>query len=166
MTAPILIACVGNAEVPGDDLGPRVARRLRAVARPELHIVDLADAPMRLLDELGDRRALLIVDAVLGPLWFDDPLVDLAWPTDVPLATAGARHSTHGLDVGAQLHLAVSLGLLPPIVRLIGWQIDPSGPFARADEAAVERVARRVLDHACQSLRRGAMPRPSTAIGG
>lgn len=164
MPAPILIACVGNADVAGDDLGPRVARRLRERRPADFEVVDLGSAPGRLLDMLGGRRTLIIVDAVIGHPRFDGPLIDLEWPTASPVRSAAPRRSTHGLSIADQLELAERLDLLPPHVRIVGWQVNGAGVIHGVADAAVDRVVARIIEHGTSTLGPAAASRRLTAM--
>jgi len=164
MTVPVLIACVGNVDIPGDDLGPRVARYFSAgVGGAE--VVDLGTAPVRLLDLIDGRDAVIIVDAVIGFGGDEQRLVDIEWQAGAALHTACSQHSTHGLSILEQIELGRRLNMLPGVVRIIGWRVDPGACAVSVEDQAVEMVAERVVV-CCEHISRSAEgPRRSATNG-
>jgi hydrogenase maturation protease len=124
----VLIAGVGNVLRGDDGFGVEVARRLDAIDLPsDVRVVETGIGGIALVQELQDGwDALIVVDTVdrgrpPGTVLVIDPTVigveDLDW---------NGRH-----DILADMHLATperalmlarALGVLPPIVRLVGCQ--------------------------------------------
>ena len=154
--APILIAACGNSLAGDDSFGCRVAQRLFHDPPPSSQVIDLATGPSSLLDCLGDRAALLIVDAALVPQLPPGRLIQCDWDApDRPPLLHAASLSTHHFSIADQIELARQLGMLPPIVRLIAVSIasahlgDDPGPAVMAmvntAELAVRRAAQSVF---------------------
>ena len=147
--APILIAACGNPMAADDGFGPAVAERLASRDLPEVSVLNLTTRPDVLLEHLGNRAALLVIDAVTGA--GEDPSdrwVDLSWREAMAagLQTAGSL-SSHGWSVGSVIEMARRLKMLPPVVHLIGIRIDRdhvgeamSGEVATSVEAAADRA--------------------------
>jgi len=124
----VLVAGVGNVLRGDDGFGVEVARRLDAIELPPgVRVVETGIAGIALVHELQEGwDALLLVDAVdrarpPGTVVVIDPDV-----VDVEPLGWDARH-----DLLADMHLATperalmlakALGVLPPIVRLVGCQ--------------------------------------------
>jgi hydrogenase maturation protease len=127
LTPACLIACCGRPTAGDDALGPLVARMLRAEGLPPgVELVDVGASPAKLLDHLGNRTALIVVDAMAIAGHTAGELIDCSWE-DARHAVFGCdapTSSTHGLGLAHQLALAEALGLLPRSVRLIGLTIE------------------------------------------
>jgi len=150
----VLIAGVGNVLRGDDGFGVEVARRLESVAAPDgVRIVETGIAGIALVQELQDGwDALIIVDTID---WEREPGTILVIEPDVIDVADLDWASRH--DLLADMHLATpsralmlarALGVLPPIVRLIGcqpWDADRVGigldpAMAGAVEGAVAQV--------------------------
>ena len=166
MTEPVLIACVGNADVAADALGPRVAAHLAPLASRDVRVADLGTSPAQLLDLLPERDALIVVDAVVNAPRFSGPLIDLEWPTARTLRSLEPAHSTHGLSVAEQLELADRLEMLPDEVRIVGWAADLDRADGGVDEVAVAAVADRAMQIATHLGRLEPGLRTSAPSGG
>jgi hydrogenase maturation protease len=149
LTPACLIACCGHPAAGDDALGPLVARMLRAEGLPPgIELVDLGSSPATLLDHLGNRTTLIVVDAMAIAGHTAGELIDCSW--------ADARHalfacdaptsSTHGFGVADQLALAETLGLLPRSVRLIGLTIEQAS-VGRDPGDAVHSQLPRLVGH-------------------
>jgi len=124
----LLVAGVGNVLLGDDGFGVEVARRLETMQLPEgVRVVETGIGGIALVQELQEGwDALIVVDAVdvgrpPGTVVVIDPAV-----VDVDTLDWAARH-----DLLADMHLATperalmlarALGVLPPVVRLVGCQ--------------------------------------------
>lgn len=150
MSGDLLVATCGNVDAGDDAFGPRVGRALRAAALEGVEVVDLDLRPAALLDHLGGRSAVVLVDAVRADVDAHDALLvlDLQEET-LPALCHDDALSTHGLGLADQIALARQLDLLPPRVWLVGAPLraarigESAGPALdeQVDEA-VEAVAR------------------------
>jgi hydrogenase maturation protease len=143
LLAPVLVVCCGNPSAGDDALGPLVAEALRAERLPQgVELLELSEDPAGLCDRVDGRAALVIVDGIAGEDCRPGELIDLPW--------AEARHalslnssggpSTHALGPAQQVALAEQLGVLPPVVRLIGLTIAQ----ARVGQGLSDAVRRRI----------------------
>jgi hydrogenase maturation protease len=164
LSAPVLIACCGNPEAGDDALGALVARALlEGPALEGAEVVDLGTRPMALVDHLGGRRALMVVDAVRQEAGPPGRLVDLEWRTlrgRGALALASRAASTHGQGFAEALALADALDLLPADVRILGLTIGQ----AEVGEAIDARV-RSTLPLLLRRLRRRLSVAARRALG-
>ncbi len=124
----VLIAGVGNVLRGDDGFGVEVARRLETIGLPPgVKVIETGIGGIALVQELQDGwDALLVVDTVdrarsPGTIVVVEPDV-----VDVEALSWGERH-----DLLADMHLATperalmlarALGVLPPVVRLVGCQ--------------------------------------------
>ncbi|MGI9051181.1 MAG: hydrogenase maturation protease [Ilumatobacteraceae bacterium] len=124
----MLIAGVGNVLRGDDGFGVEVARRLDTVGLPPgVKVIETGIAGIALVQELQEGwDALLVVDAVDRARPPGTILVLAPEVVDVEALGWGERH-----DLLADMHLATperalmlarALGVLPPVVRLIGCQ--------------------------------------------
>lgn len=124
----LLIAGVGNVLRGDDGFGVEVARRLEFVPLPDgVEVIETGIAGIALVQELqAGWDALIIVDTIdrakpAGTILVIDPEV-----VDVAVLGWAARHDLladmHLATPGRALMLAKALGVLPPVVRLIGCQ--------------------------------------------
>ncbi|BDG01370.1 hydrogenase maturation protease [Anaeromyxobacter oryzae] len=153
MSAPVLIAGVGNVFFADDGFGVEVVRRLAEEALPaDVEVTDFGigglQLALRLLDPL---RLAVIVDALPrggapGALYVVEPALDAA-----PEGTGGGAHA---MDVGAVLATARAMGGKLPRILIVGCE--PGAIQARmglgdAVEAAVGpavRLVRELVDRA------------------
>jgi len=151
--APVLVACIGN-EFAGDDaFGPLVARALAERSPEGVEAIDLATKPYGLLDHLGSRKMLIIVDAADVPGAQPGELFQCAWDSpDRPALLRQRSASTHGISVAEQMELAARLGMLPPQVVLIAAQ---AGRTDMGDSpcAAVCQSVREAVNRICALAR-------------
>ncbi len=150
----VLVAGVGNVLRGDDGFGVEVARRLEAMELPQgVHVVETGIAGIALVQELQEGwDALLVVDTVdrgrpPGTVVVIEPDV-----VDIDALGWDARH-----DLLADMHLATperalmlarALGVLPPVVRLVGCQpvdaervgVGLAPLVARAADVAVDQV--------------------------
>lgn len=150
---PILIATCGNGLAGDDAFGPLMARALCEHDLPGAEIVELGMNPTALLDRLaGGCGALILIDAAEARDLPPGRLIEFDWNAPGRPALRVERSvSTHGLSVAGQLDLALGLGLLPPVVRIIAVTAAAaetgetvSAACRRQIEPAVERVRRLV----------------------
>lgn len=152
----VLIAGVGNILRADDAFGVEVARRLEGMTFPPgVRVVETGIAGIALVAEIQDGwDALIVVDAVdhqrpPGTVMLIEPEV-----VDVHELTWAQRN-----DLLADMHLATpervlmlakALGILPPIVVMVGCQIDDpdavgetmTPPVAAAVDVGVQEVLR------------------------
>lgn len=150
----VLIAGVGNVLRGDDGFGVEVARRLDTVGLPPgVKVIETGIAGIALVQELQEGwDALLVVDTVdrgrpPGTVVVIEPDV-----VDIDALGWDARH-----DLLADMHLATperalmlarALGVLPPVVRLVGCQpvdaervgVGLAPLVARAADVAVDQV--------------------------
>ena len=156
-TQTVLVAACGNEMAADDAFGPLVARRLRSMRLPHVDIVNLGMKPVALLEHLGNRQGVIIVDAA-GPVVglpecsFID--VDFFSPRRPPLRY-DAWLSSHGLSIAHELELAKQLQLLPIRTHLLAATVshtDLGSPISDAVLDLVEPAADRARELARQWL--------------
>ncbi len=124
----VLIAGVGNVLRGDDGFGVEVARRLEAMLLPPgVRVVETGIGGIALVQELQDGwDVLIVVDTVdrakpPGTVMVIDPDV-----VDVGALSWSERHDLladmHFATPERALMLAKALGVLPPVVRLVGCQ--------------------------------------------
>lgn len=124
----VLVAGVGNILRGDDGFGVEVARRLESMSLPAgVRVVETGIGGIALVQELQEGwDALIVVDTVdrakpPGTVLVIEPDV-----VDVGLLSWGERHDLladmHLATPGRALMLARALGVLPPVVRLVGCQ--------------------------------------------
>jgi len=134
-----LVAGVGNVFLGDDGFGCEVARRLAAAPHPDgVAVVDFGIRGMHLAYELssGAWDAAILVDAVArggpaGTLYVIAPDESSAQP---------AIGDAHGIDLGAVLTMADTIGTPPPRVVVVGCEagdIDERIGLSDAMERAV-----------------------------
>ena len=159
MTGRVLVVGVGNLLRRDDGFGIVVAQRLseRDDLPAGVRVTETGIAGVGLVQDLMEGYdALVIVDAVErgsapGTLYLLEPGVpDIrAWTDDERRAFLA---DLHRVDPSKALGLAAALGVLPPIVRIVGCEpadcdeaeIGLTPAVARAADLAVERTMRLV----------------------
>ena len=150
----VLIAGVGNVLLGDDGFGVEVARRMEAIPLPAgVRVVETGIGGIALVQELQDGwDALIVIDTVDRQKPPGSVLVIVPDVVDVERLGWAARHDLladmHLATPSRALMLAKALGVLPPVVRLVGCQpcdaervgigLDPL--VARAVDAAVTQV--------------------------
>jgi hydrogenase maturation protease len=154
----VLIAGVGNILRADDAFGVEVARRLDGMSFPPgVRVVETGIAGIALVAEIQDGwDALVVIDAVdhqraPGTVMLIEPEVvdvhDLTWAERNDLLA-----DMHLATPERVLMLAKALGILPPIVVMVGCQIDDpdavgetmTPPVAAAVDVGVQEVLRYV----------------------
>lgn len=152
MKKPILIATCGNPDAADDGFGPAVAESLRAAALPGITVRELGIRPADLLENAPGYAALIVVDAVCCPGEKPGSLIDVDWFDPArPVLKSEAAWSTHCISIGQQLDLGQSLGMLPPVVRLVGVnivQVDIGFPMTKAVQRCISKAVRVIRHHA------------------
>jgi hydrogenase maturation protease len=150
---PILIVTCGNPDAGDDGFGQAVAERLRADKLLGVTIKELGMRPWDLPDHAEGFSALIIVDAVHCPGEEPGRLMDMDWfDPSRPALQNEAVLSSHGMSMGGQLTLLRSLGMLPPVVRLVGanmGRLKMGCPLTEAVQKSVSQAAeviRRYID--------------------
>lgn len=154
----VLVVGVGNVLLGDDGFGVEVARRLETVALPDgVRVIETGIGGIALVQELQDGwDGLIVIDTVdrgrsPGTVLVIEPDV-----VDVDQLDWAARHDLladmHLATPGRALMLAKALGVLPPLVRMVGCQpcdaerlgigLDPL--IAAAVDEAVRQVCREV----------------------
>ncbi len=121
MSAPILVAGVGNVLLGDDGFGVEVVRRLSAEPLPpDVEVADFGIGGLHLAFRLLDPlRLLVIVDlapagGAPGSLYVLEPEVEAAAPD-------GAGDA-HGMHVAAVLAAARAMGATLPPIRIVGCE--------------------------------------------
>jgi hydrogenase maturation protease len=142
-----LVVSCGNRFRGDDALGPFVAELLSSTPMTGLGVVDLGRRIDLLIDLLDDVELLIVVDALSSPSLAPGTIVEIDWPTLREMD--GPFSSTHGLRLIEQLHFAHRLGILPPVVRVIGVtvvQTEYEQPLSPLIRRRAGEVARRVVE--------------------
>lgn len=159
-TRPILVAACGNKLAADDAFGPLVAEEIRRHCPPGVEVVTLGMKSGGLLDHLGDRRGVLLVDAALpGSVGLPGTLVDLDYfAADRPELVHDQSLSSHGLSLGHELALAHRLEMLPVRVWLVAATVNGTEvgePISEGVRSLVPDAARVVVARADEWLREG-----------
>jgi hydrogenase maturation protease len=175
----VLVAGVGNLLRRDDGFGVVVAQRLaeRDDLPPDARVIETGIGGVALVQELMDGYdAVLVLDAVRrggapGTLYLLEP--DLP---DLQTWSPERRHTfladLHQVEPSGALVLAGALGVLPPIVRILGCEpadcdlaeIGLTPAVARAADLAVERV-RQLLEELATDPSVGALGAPPASAG-
>lgn len=126
MSGRTLVACVGNLLRHDDGFGVAVARELERRSLPDgVDLIETGIGGMTVVQTLMDGyRALVVVDAIEG----DGPPGTL-WVVEPEVEDPAALDRDEWRSLFQNLHLAEphrifllarSLGVLPPIVRIVG----------------------------------------------
>jgi hydrogenase maturation protease len=151
MSAPILIACVGNIFLGDDGFGVEVARSLSRREIPEgVSVRDFGIRGFDLAYALLDAwNTVIIVDALPrgeapGTLYLVEP--DLTAATDTAM-------NPHGMDPVRVLNLAASMGTISAKVLVVGCEPHDFGHefegrmgLSPPVEAAVEEASNMILE--------------------
>lgn len=154
----ILVAGVGNVLRGDDGFGVAVARRLEAMVLPAgVRVVETGIGGIALVQELQEGwDALIVVDTVDRAKAPGTVLVIEPDVVDVQELSWSERHDQladmHLATPGRAMMLARALGVLPPIVRLVGCQprdaerygLDLDPLVAQAVDVGVAQVLREV----------------------
>jgi hydrogenase maturation protease len=143
----VLVAGVGNVLRGDDGFGPAVVTALEAAGPlpPGLRTIEVGIGGIGLVHELLEGcDALLVVDAVdrggePGSLYLLEPEVP-----DADGISPAERHALatdlHEVVPGQVLILARALGVLPPVVRIVGCQPGETEDFSLELTPAVQRA--------------------------
>lgn len=128
---------IGNPDRGDDGVGLLVAERFSA---PEVEVLKTRGGAGELLDLLGGRQVVYLVDAVSSgaPPGTLHRLVP-------PLPAFVSAHSTHGLGLAEALELGRVLGNLPDSLVVIGIEgrsYDPGAPLSPEVRQAAEEAVR------------------------
>ncbi|WP_428937292.1 hydrogenase maturation protease [Fontivita pretiosa] len=123
--APILVVACGNVMAGDDAFGAQVLRALERHPMSGVELLDLSTDPSVLLNHLGSRSALIVVDAARVDDLPTGTLIECDWdsPQRTRLAVGQSCGSTHGLGLADHIEMARRLGMLPPVVKLIALSI-------------------------------------------
>jgi hydrogenase maturation protease len=146
---PMLIG-LGNAHRGDDGVGLVVARRVAALALPDVEVVEVAD-PLSLVDTWCDADRVVVVDAVCSRQPPGTVLTVDASTQPLPDDRRAAGGS-HAMGLAAAVEISRALGRLPDQLVVVGVEVHgvPSGdtlsaPVAAAVDSAVA-AARRELE--------------------
>jgi hydrogenase maturation protease len=138
VSPPTLIIGLGSEAASDDVAGIAVARRLACHAGPEREIWEIAGAGVDLIPRIGQRREIVLIDAVVGG----------ALPGTIHFGiTASAADPpacSHRWNAAAMLRLAEALGVRVPRTYLIGIEaesLEPGLEVSASVAAAVEWLA-------------------------
>jgi hydrogenase maturation protease len=140
-----LVIGIGNPDRGDDGAGPAVARRLREMLPPEVHVIEHDGEPSSLLAHLSDATKAFLIDAASSLEPGEIRRFDVSAS---PLPVAPFRLSTHGLGLPEAVELARALGQLPGrcIVYAIGAvSFEPGLPLSPAVIDAVRITVEGVL---------------------
>lgn len=128
MSGRTLVACVGNLLRHDDGFGVAVARELETRSLPDdVDLIETGIGGMTVVQTLMDGyRALVVVDAIEGDgppgtLWVVEPEVEDPAAIDRD-EWRGLFQNLHLAEPHRIFLLARSLGVLPPVVRIVGCQ--------------------------------------------
>lgn len=141
----VVVAAVGNRLRGDDAAGPLVAEALRAAGAP-VHLVEVADNPLTLLDAWGNDDTVFVVDAVSSGA--EPGTIHEFGAGDAGLLPEPPGGSTHGLGLAAVVELARILGRLPrqlTIIGIEGVRFGVGAPAHPAVRRAANVVAERLL---------------------
>ena len=154
MSSPVLVACVGNLLRHDDGFGVAVARELERRGLPAgVDLIETGIGGMSVVQQLmNGYRALVVVDAVdrdamPGTIWVLTPEVEDPAAIDHE-EWRNLFQNLHLAEPHRILLLARSLGVLPPVVTMVGCQpadtdtMDErlSPPVAAAIPIAADRI--------------------------
>lgn len=143
----LLVAGVGNVLRGDDGFGPAVARALEAGGGlpAGLSVIEVGIGGIGLVHELmSGYDALVVVDAVdrdgpPGTLFVLEPeMPGTGSLAEVELASLAL--DLHEVVPGSVLVLARALGILPPVVRIVGCQPAETDEFSTELSPVVERA--------------------------
>jgi len=158
-----VVACFGNVLRADDGVGPAVAQALSAGPLPPgVLVMEIGIGGIHLVQELLSRPVdvLLVVDAVDLGRPAGTVLVQLPEVLDVSTLSVDRRRDEladmHLATPARALMVALGLGVLPPVVRVVGVQTtdtdEPryglSDPTTRAVPVAADEVRRLLVEHA------------------
>ncbi|MDQ4077293.1 MAG: hydrogenase maturation protease [Chloroflexota bacterium] len=149
----VLVAGIGNVLRGDDGFGPAVIQALQSVnGLPDgVHAVEVGIGGISLVHELMDGYdALIVVDAVdrggaLGSLYILEPEVpDVA--TIPALERRELAADMHQTVPGPALTMARAVGVLPPVVRIIGCQPAETEDFSTELSPSVQRAVPQAVE--------------------
>ena len=162
MSGRVLIACVGNVLRHDDGFGVAVARVLEAAPLPDgVDLIETGIGGMSVVQRLMDGfDAVIVVDAVdrgeaPGTIWVLEPEV----PAPDSLDRDEWRTLFQNLHLAEPYRIflmAMSLGALPPVIRLVGCQpadIDAMDEFLSPSVAAAVPIAAQRVREIAATLR-------------
>jgi hydrogenase maturation protease len=121
VSAPILVAGVGNVLLGDDGFGVEVARRLSAESLPpDVEVTDFGIGGLHLAFRLLDPLRLLVI-ADLAPAGGAPGSLVVLEPELEGLEPGGAGEA-HGMHVGAVLAAARAMGATLPPIRIVGCE--------------------------------------------
>lgn len=142
---PILILGVGNILLSDEGVGVRVIEAMKGMTLPDgVELLDGGTASTDLLDSIGNREKVVIVDAVKGD--GKPGTLYRFTPDDVAVRTQG-RTSLHQVGLLETLRMAKLLACLPQEVVIlgiepkeVGWGLELSAEVAATLPRVIELV--------------------------
>ena len=144
MTA--LLIGLGNVDRGDDAVGIEVARRVAALDRAGVDVVETSD-PTALLDLWTDAERVVVVDAMVSHR--APGVVESFDVADVDLPAGDwAGGGSHALGLGAAVRLSRALGRMPRHLVVVGVEIgavEPTATMSPAVAAATDVAVRTAL---------------------
>lgn len=151
----VLVACVGNVLRGDDGFGPAVEQRLRGNPGlpPDMDLIETGIGGLAIVHQLMEGyAALIVVDAIdrgqlPGTVFVLEP--EVSEPVALDMADWRERFSNlHLAEPSRVFLLARALGILPPVVLVVGCQPLSSDEFSEVLSAPVQRA----VDVACERV--------------
>ncbi len=119
MAPHLKIIALGNRQMGDDGIGPVVLERLET--HPDFRNTDLIHCGsdmFDLIDHFREASAVYLIDAV--EMGYTPGSVNVFDPSDVDFPSHVSLLSLHGFNLGLVYDLAKTIGLLPPILKVVG----------------------------------------------
>lgn len=145
--APVLVLGIGNELFTDEGLGVVAARRIAELGLEGVDVVDGGTLGVGLLPEIVDRRALLVLDAMVADQAEPGDLLVLRGE-EVPGADL-LMVSAHQIGIAQALAAADLAGCRPPLLAAIGMvPADLSTGYGLSEPTAarLDRLVERALD--------------------
>jgi hydrogenase maturation protease len=136
-----LVVGVGNRTRRDDGVGPEVADRVR-VRRPDLDVVELSGDASAMIELWSGRDVVVVLDAVRtgAPVGSCHRWCWSAGAWDV--LPPASRLSSHLVGVRDAIDLAAALDRLPPLLVVVGVEVEDLGVGEGLSEPVAAAVAR------------------------
>jgi hydrogenase maturation protease len=152
MNAGALVVGLGSVDRGDDAVGLLVVRRIAALGREEIAVVECAE-PTALIELWAGHDRVVVVDAVrsgapAGTLHCRETGAGLP-PLPSYFGSGPGPASTHAFGLAAVAELARALGRLPALLRVVGVEVtsfDHGAPLSPQVAACVDLAVAAVLD--------------------
>ena len=151
MKPATVVIGVGNPDRGDDGAGPAVASRVETAVSSVTTVIRRSD-PTSVVDDLAGAETAYLVDATRSGV--EPGTVRRIEVGDAPLAAAGVRYSSHGLDVAEAIELARAVGGLPRrlvVFGVEGQDFRLGADLSPAVDKATRVIAERILDEVRRS---------------